>query len=84
MVLLVATGLGLVLGAPFALASRMVAPDEATAVSTLLQFVGGLIVAVVVPPVVAVTMTLLYYDLRVRKEEYDLTTLSREMGFVTA
>ena len=78
--LLVLLGLGLILLAPFALASRLVAPDGNTVSGTAFEYLSGLIVAVAVPPLLAIATTLLYYDLRVRKENYDFNALSREMG----
>lgn len=81
---LVLIGLQLVLGAPFALASSLVASDDATVLSTVLQFLSVVPGAIVVPSVAAIASTLLYYDLRVRKENYDFTTLSREMEKATA
>ena len=83
-ILLVLIGLGLVLDAPFALASRLVASDDATVLSTVLRFLSVVTGATVVPPVAAIASTLLYYDLRVRKENYDFATLSGEMGKATA
>jgi len=83
-ILLLLIGLGLLLGAPFALASRLVAPDDATVLSTVFQFLRSVTVATVVPSVAAIASTLLYYDLRVRKENYDFSTLSGEMGKATA
>ena len=82
-VALVALGLGLVLTAPFAFASRIVAPDAATALRDVIQFLNLLVVLTVVPPVAAIASTLLYFDLRVRKEDYSLTILSREIGVAT-
>ncbi len=78
--LLVLLGLGLVLAAPFALASRLVAPDGNTVSGTAFEYLSGLIIAVTVTPPLAIATTLLYYDLRVRKENYDFNALSREMG----
>ena len=83
-ILLVVIGLELVLGAPFALASSLVASDDATVLSTVFEFLSVVPGAIVVPSVAAIASTLLYYDLRVRKENYDFTTLSREMGKATA
>lgn len=79
-VVLVLIGLGLVLAAPFAVVSSVVASEDATLLSQTFQFLSRLIVAVAVPPLAAIASTLIYYDLRVRKENYDLTILSREMG----
>jgi hypothetical protein len=40
----------------------------------------SIVVGVVVLPVLFTGMTLLYYDLRVRKEHFDLEALTQEMG----
>ena len=82
-VALVALGLGLVLTAPFAFASRIAAPDTATVLRDIIQFLNLLVVLTIVPPVAAIASTLLYFDLRVRREDYSLTTLSQEMGIAT-
>jgi hypothetical protein len=37
-------------------------------------------VAIVAAPMVALSITLLYYDLRIRKEGFDLEMLSRAVG----
>ena len=81
---LVGVGLGFLVAVPFALLSWIVAPDDATSASYAIQMIGAIVVAVSVPPVIAIASTLLYYDLRVRKEDYDIATLSREMGIATA
>ena len=48
----------------------------------MLDLLGGIAVEIVVAPIVFIAGTLLYYDLRVRKEQYDLSALSQEMGTV--
>ena len=78
--LLLTIGLALVLVAPFALASAGVGSTAAEVLLTI----AGLVVTVGVTPVAAISLTLIYYDLRVRKEDYDLVALSREMGLVPA
>jgi len=50
----------------------------------LFELLGSIVVAVAVPPIAGIASTLIYYDLRVRKENYDLTTLSQEMGVAAA
>ena len=80
---LVAVGLSILLYLPFFLLSLLAAPDGVTAVGHVVQALGSVAVAVIVPPVLAISGALLYYDLRVRKENYDLTTLSREMRAAT-
>ena len=79
-ILLVSLGLGLVIGAPFYLISWIVSPAEPTALSNAVELGGGMVVALAVPPVASIAGTLLYYDLRVRKEDYSFAILSREMG----
>ena len=80
---LVAVGLAILLYLPFFLLSLLVSPGDLTAVGQAIQALGSVGVAVIVPPVLAISGALLYYDLRVRKENYDLTTLSREMREAT-
>ena len=72
---LVVFGLGIVLSSPFA----FIGPDPSSGLGTLLRFLVSLVVELVVPPVLFIAGTLLYYDMRVRKEAYDLATLSREL-----
>ncbi len=42
------------------------------------------IVSILIAPVTFIATTLLYYDLRIRKEDYDMTRLSEEMGIARA
>ncbi len=79
---LVSLGLALVISLPFQVVSWIAAPEAATTLSSAVEFLGELSVVLAVPPVAAVAGTLLYYDLRVRKEGFDLPSLSREMGVV--
>ena len=44
----------------------------------------SLIVVTITTPLLSIAGTLLYYDLRVRREEYDLATLSQELGLASA
>ena len=81
---LVSLGLALVISLPFQVISRITAPEAATTLSSTVEFLGELAVVLVVPPVGAIAGTLLYYDLRVRKEGFDMLSLSREMGVVAA
>lgn len=83
-ILLVMIGLGLLVQIPFALASYIAAPEGASALGSLFRFAGGLLVGVVTLPVATIAFTLLYYDLRVRMEGYDLNALSQEMGVAAA
>lgn len=80
---LVMFGLGVVVAVPFAVASWL-APGGASGVGDLIRLLGDITVLAVVPPVYAIAGTLLYYDLRVRKENYDMSELSRELGLAAA
>ena len=76
---LVAFGLGFVLFTPFILFF----PNETDALSRTLVVVSLIAPAVVVPPVLSIAITLLYYDLRVRNEGFNIEKLSQEMGLAT-
>ena len=78
--LLVALGLGIVLAIPFALLSLVVGGGPTSGLSDWILALGRVVVGVGVPPVLFISGTLLYYDLRLRKEEYSFAGLSREMG----
>ena len=73
---LVAFGLGFVLFTPFILFF----PSETDALSRTLVVVSLIAPAVVVSPVLSIAITLLYYDLRVRNEGFNIEKLSQEMG----
>ena len=73
---LVVSGLAILVTIPFALAQL----DPTSVLSTVLRDLGGLVVETVALPVLFIGGTLLYYDMRVRKEQFDLSVLSREMG----
>ncbi len=55
-----------------------------TAFNMAIATVFGAVIVVLVYPFLAVVQTLLYYDLRVRKEGFDLEMMSRELGTVGA
>ena len=76
---LVAFGLGFVLFTPFILFF----PSETDALSRTLVVVSLIAPAVVVPPVLSIAITLLYYDLRVRNEGFNIEKLSQEMGLAS-
>jgi len=77
---LVALGLSLVLFLPFFLFF----PSETGMLSRGWMIVSGVVPALVAPPVMSIAITLLYYDLRVRKEGFDIKILSQEMGLVSS
>ena len=81
---LVALGLGIVVALPVAVASVVASADASSTVSVVLLELGRVAVAIAVTPVLFIAWTLLYYDIRVRNEEYNLATLSRELGMVAA
>ena len=76
---LVAFGLAVTLTVLFVVAS-LIAEAATGSGLQLVQFLGNLVVGIVVPPVLFIAGTLLYYDMRVRKEHYNLSVLSQEMG----
>ena len=78
---LVAAGLFIALNLPLTLFGGTAASgEEQSFVSNL--FVIGISRAssILIAPITIIATTLLYYDLRVRKEGYDMSRLSREMG----
>ena len=79
---LVAVGMLVVLILPFGIAAVATTPEEEISTINLspAMMLGSVVVGVVVPPVTYIATTLLYYDLRVRKEGYDVSRLSSEMG----
>ena len=80
---LVAVGLGIVVILPLSLVLGMVVPLSGSAISDLVVSIAVVAVLVAVSPVVWVGGTLVYYDLRVRKEQFSVDTLSREMGILS-
>lgn len=73
---LMALGLGLVLFLPF----FFIFPSGTDMMSRSLMIVSGIVPAVVLPPVMSIAVTLLYYDLRVRNEGFNIEKLSQELG----
>ncbi len=81
---LVALGLAILITVPFALANLAPGGDPASGSVTPIQVLGNLAVEIIVPPVLFITSALLYYDMRVRNEDFDFATLSRELGVAAA
>jgi len=81
---LIATGLRIVATIPFALASIAVSGEPASNMAGSILSLGGVIVGIAVLPVLFIALTLVYYDVRVRKEQYNLTVLAREMGLAAS
>jgi len=81
-VILVTMGLAIVVMIPFFIVGALAGLGGANVVGSVTRALGGIAVAVVAVPVPSIAGTLLYYDLRVRKEGFDMPSLSREMGVV--
>ena len=77
---LVALGMFIVIGVPFQLVSALISGEEVNLLSQITEAIGLLVAGVLVAPVTVIATTLLYYDFRVRKEGYDMSRLSLEMG----
>jgi len=76
-IFLAAMGLGLLVFSPFFFAA--LGAGDGNAASATLEYAGTLVVGVAVSPVVFIAVTLLYYDLRIRKEDFNMATLASEM-----
>ena len=83
MVGLVILGLIILVTLPF-VSLVLIATSGQSVVALLLYALSRELTYVVVMPVLFIAGTLTYYDLRVRKEQYDIETLSREMGAAAA
>ena len=82
---LLALGLLIVIMLPFLIvASVTAAGEEFTLAGQIAVSVGATLGSIIVLPVTYIPATLLYYDLRVRKEGYNVSRLSEEMGFAPA
>lgn len=81
---LVAIGLSIMVNIPFLALSAGADLDPSTGVGAAINEVAALLVVTITTPVLFIAGTLLYYDMRVRREKYDLATLSREMGMTSA
>ncbi len=81
----VAIGLFFVLSIPSFVLGEATVSEEAQAFSTsAVGIVLNRIVSVLIAPVTFIATTLLYYDIRIRKENYDIPRLSQEMGITRA
>lgn len=78
----VVIGLLFVLSIPSLVLGSAAASGEAQSFATsAIGIVLNRIVSILIAPVTFIATTLLYYDLRVRKENYDIERLSMEMGY---
>ncbi len=83
---LLALGLLIVIVLPFLIVASVTAAgsEEFTLIGQIAVTVGATVGITIVLPVTYIPATLLYYDLRVRKEGYNVSRLSEEMGFAPA
>ncbi len=79
---LVALGLFIIISLPFAMAVLVAMGEggESNLASMVIGFLAATVTSVLVTPVMLIAGTLVYYDLRVRKEGFDTGRLSQEMG----
>ena len=82
--MLILIGLAIVALLPLALMSGPSFAVGAPIVNWFVQYLTSLLANLVTAAIAAIAVTLLYFDLRVRKENYDVKTLTREMGFSLA
>ena len=73
-------GLWFVLSIPLIFMGLASGADTQSFARTAVGVVMNGAVSILITPITLIATTLLYYDLRVRKEEYDLNRLSQEMG----
>lgn len=66
---------GAILGIPFGLLSLAAGP-----VSWLVEAIGNSIVTVITTPFFGMLVVLLYFDMRIRKEGFDLALMAQELG----
>ena len=81
---LVSLGLGILVTIIFAIPLWISGTSAGSAVGDSVLFLAGLAVTTAILPVISIASTLLYYDLRVRKEGYNLSRLLAEMGVAAA
>ena len=81
---LVTVGLMIVAALPFLAGNALAGLAGLDTLGDQMLRLGGIAGGVVAAPVPAIAGTLLYYDLRVRREGFDLSSLSSDMGFSPA
>ena len=81
----VAVGLLIAVNTPFFLLGGALSSGETPSLLTsLVGVIGSRASSILIAPVTFIAATLLYYDLRVRKENYDIPRLAQEMGYERA
>ena len=78
---LIVLGMFIALSLP---AQLIASAEEPIAIADTLSFLSDMVVAVLVSPLVAIGGTLIYFDLRVRREGYDSEALTREVSMAGA
>jgi len=69
--------IGMIISVPFAIFSRLAGPGV---FSTVVSQIGSISGNILAAPISAAAAILLYYDLRIRKEGFDLEMLANEIG----
>ncbi len=80
----VVLGLFFALSIPSFILGAAVAGETQSFAASAMGIVLNRIVSILIAPVTFIATTLLYYDLRIRKENYDIERLSTEMGYERA
>ena len=81
---LIATGLRVVAMIPFMLMAAAFGVEQTSDAGHRILSLGGVLVGIFVLPVLFIAGTLVYYDVRIRKEQFDLAVLRREMGLAAS
>ncbi|MDP7579672.1 MAG: hypothetical protein QGF12_09115 [SAR202 cluster bacterium] len=77
--LLVTFGLSIVITIPFALMMALFGTEQTSTIFVTMQSISSIFVETLVLPVLFIGGTLLYIDLRVRKEQFSVSTLRQEI-----
>ena len=80
----VVLGLFFTLSIPSFVLGSAISGEAQSFVASAIGIVLNRIVSILIAPVTFIATTLLYYDLRIRKENYDMERLSTEMGYERA
>lgn len=76
---LVAIGVGLLVAVTPAIVSNSLF-GEASSSAVFIGWIAAVVAAFIAPPVIAIGYSLLYYDLRFRREDFDFDVLGRELA----
>ena len=68
----------------FVLGTAAIEGEAQSVATSTISIVLNRVVSILIAPITFIATTLLYYDLRVRKENYDISRLSEEMGIARA